>query len=176
MKKAIAILLMAIVALGCVFAEDLASSKTLTLDYKMGTTSKLAWTDDAEKVASLSAAETISDISGTEKSVDLSTASTYYAVLVTNYPGAATLNVACSSFKNQDVSDSYITTNYTFDDASDSKTASEATTVDADKDLESGTAKRYIYMPVSVIADPTSLEAAVAGTYKATLVATVSAN
>jgi len=174
MKKTIAILLMAIVAIWGVFAANTTLSvkdKTLTLDYSVGSASALHWST-----------ENVSDPNATDfKDVSGDTAAytgevTYYAILVTNYSGAATLNVSCSDFANVDTTvGSSISVDYTIGSATTATTATSGNPATGSASLEKGTAKRLVSLPVKVVANQASLDAAVAGEYKATLVATVSA-
>jgi len=101
---------------------------------------------------------------------------TYYAILVTNYSGAATLNVSCSDFANVDTTvGSSISVDYTIGSATAATTATSGNPATGSASLKTGTEKRLVSLPVKVVANQASLDVAVAGEYKATLVATVSA-
>jgi len=174
MKKAIAILLVAIVALGCVFADvktaEASTTDDLKVKYQVSATNTLFWS--GSEVESTTAPST--DL--TEETY--SGATTYYATLITNSKNNVTLSVSGTAFKNDDTAvGNAIKTTYTINGGT-------ATTVDDDDSAsgfykESGESKdkvlRVVTCPVLIAMDETSKAAAPAGNYTATLTATVSA-
>jgi len=173
MKKAIAILLVAIVALGCVFADVKTTVTSGTTDdlkvkYTVDSTNKLLWS--ASKIENPN--DTLTDI--TEDSYDENT--TYYATLITNSKSDVTLEVFGTGFVNDDSAiGNVITAEYTNESNAEVLVADSTSTKIGDK-VESGATKelRVVSVPVTVAMDEATRDAAPAGSYTATLTATVS--
>jgi len=171
MKKTIAILLVAIVALGFVFADvttvtQSGDNDSMKVTYNVGATNKLLWS--ATEVLDPNASD-LADIESKEFNAN----DTYYATLITNSTSTVVLKVTGTAFKNNDLADSFIGVTYTM--GGEAQTAISSYSGEASKEItDTQKTLRVISCPVSIAMDTVTRDSAPAGAYTATLTATVS--
>jgi len=162
MKKTIAILLVAIVALGCVFAAD---EDVLKLKKNVSGENQLYWTEAAVSIGDDGTPVNATDITEKEYTSEV----TYYASLITNASSKPTLTVYATAFVS---GTNYVGAEYTVNSNTTTVSDGNAVTIGSTTDAV-GAGKRVVSVPVTIAAVENGFEKATAGDYVATLTAIV---
>jgi len=169
MKKTILVLLMAIVMLGCVFAETATSTSKDELTLKIPeikATNETYWSTSPASLTD--GVLTVSDIA-TYDFTDVSSGidQDFYATLVTNSSTKATLKVSGTNFS--DGNSHELATTYTYDETTNTDGSGSVSDSDSNP-----SGLRLLDIKVNVSVEANEIAKATAGSYTATLTATVS--